>query len=41
VLKTVEQGNIILPGLITGILCGILGYFGRRYIEKVKTASAE
>ncbi len=36
-----EQGNIILPVLITGILCGIFGYFGRRYIEKIKTSSAE
>jgi len=37
----VEQGNLILPVLISSLLCGILGYFGRRYIEKIRTASAE
>lgn len=36
-----EQGNLILPVLISSLLCGILGYFGRRYIEKIRTASAE
>ncbi|MEW6617878.1 MAG: ribonuclease Y [bacterium] len=36
-----EQGNIILPVLITGLLCAILGYLGRKYLEKVKTSSAE
>lgn len=36
-----EQGNIIVPVLISAILCGILGYYGRRYFEKVKTGSAE
>lgn len=35
-----EQGNI-LPLLIVGFLCGILGYYIRRYIEKVKIGSAE
>lgn len=39
--KIVEHSNIILPVLISGVLCGLLGYFGRRYIEKVKIASAE
>ncbi|MDI6736104.1 MAG: ribonuclease Y [bacterium] len=36
-----EQGNIILPVLISAILCGILGYYGRRHFEKIKTGSAE
>ncbi len=36
-----EQGNIILPVLISAILCGILGYYGRRYLEKIKTGTAE
>jgi len=37
----VEQGNLIVPVLISSLLCGMLGYFGRRQIEKIKTASAE
>lgn len=41
VYKIVEQINIILAALIAGLLCGALGYFGRRYIEKVKISSAE
>ncbi|MEW6097378.1 MAG: ribonuclease Y [bacterium] len=37
----VEQVNVILPVVITGFLCSMLGYFGRWYIEKVKGTSAE